>query len=104
MDVILVHGPISYAIHTEDPARSRDESELPWRPAEGTWPSSGRIKDRCRLQGENNPAAAWGRPSGTWLCAKIRAARELPNQAPWAHSQAPVALGQAGLGIVPSVA
>ncbi|KAA1064771.1 inositol polyphosphate 5-phosphatase [Puccinia graminis f. sp. tritici] len=39
----------------------------------------------------------------TLACAKIGAPLALPNQAPWAHFQAPVALGQAGLGIVPSV-
>lgn len=52
-------------------------------------------------RGAGGVPTAWPRPSGTWLCAKIRSPAECGNQARWAHTQAPWALRQAGLGSVP---
>jgi hypothetical protein len=67
------------------------------------WLPHGPIPPRGGIGGRwSDRPSAWGRPSGTWLCAKIRAPPNLAYQAPWAHSQALVALGHAGLVIVPS--
>ncbi|KAA1107652.1 hypothetical protein PGT21_020975 [Puccinia graminis f. sp. tritici] len=83
---------------------SPSESATQAKTNEWCWLVSGVVVGSGFVVGGSGEPRAWVRPSQTWACAKIRATRELPTQAPWAMAQAPVTLGHAGLGPVPRLA